>query len=203
MDSTRVDAAAQRTVADLASLLEDMADRIVLIGGVAVNFWRAPRYTHDVDFTAQADPALMARIAERLAGAGYRVTREQAPDAPSGPDFIQFVNDAISPPGIVEFQAAKTDFQTLAISRGRKLSDEQPLPVATPEDLIVLKLIANRPQDIADSIELAQMPDLDWPYIEQWCDAWNVVDRAASLRNAVAAEGKRLADLAAGYDPSP
>ena len=203
MDSTRADAASQQTVSELALLLGDLADRMALIGGVAVNFWRAPRYTHDVDFTAEADPGLMSGISERLVSAGYRVTREQAANSASGPDFVQFVNDSASPPRIVEFQAAKTEFQALVITRGRRLSDDQSLLVATPEDLIVLKLIANRPQDIADSIELAQIAGLDWVYIEHWCGSWAIADRARGLKIAAAAEGRRLGELRAAYDASP
>lgn len=79
-------------------------------------------------------------------------------DAPSGPDFVQFTDAQHTPPRVVEFQAAKTEFQELTIARGKRLSRDQPFAVATPKDLIVLKLIAKRPQDVSDCVELAQAP---------------------------------------------
>jgi hypothetical protein len=39
--------------------------------------------------------------------------------------------------------------------------------VATVEDLLVLKLIANRPLDQRDAILLATDHTIDWPYVEQ------------------------------------
>lgn len=197
MDSTKADESALSLVAALSALLGDVADELVLIGGVAVNFWRQPRYTHDVDFNARADPALMALISERLGDAGYRVTRSQASDAPSGPDFLQFKNTESAAPLIVEFQTAKTDFQELTIARGKRLSADQPFAVATPEDLIVLKLIANRPQDISDCIGLAGLPDLDWDYIDHWCGIWQVEERADGLRVAIDDERRRVEELMA------
>ncbi len=56
--------------------------------------------------------------------------------------------------------------------------------VATAEDLIVLKLIANRPKDQVDLLALAALPGIDWSYIERWADAWNVRDVLGRLRDA-------------------
>jgi hypothetical protein len=83
------------------------------------------------------------------------------------------------------------------ISRARRLTPDQPFGVATPEDLIVLKLIANRSRDIADCTELTQLPDLDWPFIDRWCDVWHA-DRAQGLREAMERERKHIEDLYRG-----
>jgi hypothetical protein len=61
------------------------------------------------------------------------------------------------------------------------------LPVVTPEDLIVYKLIAGRPRDFADAEEIARArrvagTALDWSYVENWCIAWGIEDRLATLR---------------------
>jgi hypothetical protein len=37
----------------------------------------------------------------------------------------------------------------------------------SPEDLVVLKLIAHRPKDLIDLRNLLALPDLDWSYIER------------------------------------
>lgn len=71
----------------------------------------------------------------------------------------------------------------------------QPFPVATPEDLVALKLIANRSHDLLDALHLALRGGLDWPYIERWCDTWQITDRLAHLREQLAAEEQRIRDL--------
>jgi hypothetical protein len=37
----------------------------------------------------------------------------------------------------------------------------------TPEDLIVMKLIAHRPKDRIDLLGLVALPGLDWSYVER------------------------------------
>ena len=51
----------------------------------------------------------------------------------------------------------------------------QAVRIAAPEDVIVLKLIAGRAQDVAD-IEaiLAAKPSLDEAYLEEWVEFWGV-----------------------------
>ncbi len=59
--------------------------------------------------------------------------------------------------------------------------------VATPEDLIVLKLIANRSRDRLDVEELARHRRIDWPYVEEWATTWGVADRLQALRDTLTA----------------
>jgi len=66
---------------------------------------------------------------------------------------------------LLEIQSAQTDFQREVVQRAR---DEQGVKVASPEDLIVLKLIANRSKDEVDLRILTALAALDWPYIEHW-----------------------------------
>ena len=58
------------------------------------------------------------------------------------------------------------------------------IPVATPEDLIVYKLIADRPRDRDDVLAILRTQAragraLDWAYVERWTRFWNVSDRLA------------------------
>jgi hypothetical protein len=56
------------------------------------------------------------------------------------------------------------------------------LRVATPEDIIVLKLIADRYKDAKDLLLLCALPHLSWAYIERWADAFGVRDRVDRYR---------------------
>lgn len=164
--------------ASLQRALERADVEYAVIGAHAVNAWIEPRFTADFDITVQADAAALQRLTDELAKEGYTATA-QGSELPSGPDFVRFSaeDDSIS----LEVQVAKTEFQRQAIARASK-PDE--LRVATVEDLIVMKLIANRPKDRADLAGLITMPEIDWKYVEHWAGEWDVVDRLRAIRAA-------------------
>ena len=164
----------------LAEMLEEAGSEYALIGGHAVNAWLEPRFTADVDVTIEAGVVQMERLTEVLKRAGFAVALEDGADQASGPDFIRFTSadDRI----VLEFQAAKTALQESVIRRAQR--DSRGLRVATPEDLIVLKLIANRSKDRIDLIGLCGLPELDWGYVERWAREWEVFDLLDSIRNS-------------------
>lgn len=178
---------------ELDQLIGPFRDKLALIGGVAYNFWCEPRFTKDVDFNVIADATVFVEIRKALEGAGWESTRYQDEGGSSGPEFVRFVVPGTRK--MVEFQAAKTPFQELIIERAVVLNGDQPFPVATREDVIVLKLIASRPQDRADAVGLASGQGLDWGYMEHWADVWDVSDRLQGLRQMLAEEAERLGDL--------
>ncbi len=47
---------------------------------------------------------------------------------------------------------------------------------------MVLKLIAFRPKDQRDVMELGKVDELDWAYIERWAPIWGVEERLTNLR---------------------
>lgn len=168
------------SITDLLALLDGAGVPYAVIGGHAVNTWLEPRFTAGIDVTVQAGGADMARLKATLATRGYVLTREHGADLPSGPDFVRFS----SPDGItiLEVQAAKTDFQREVIRRTVSAGAAR---VATREDLIVMKLIANRAKDQVDLVGLLVLPEIDWEYVEHWAKEWGVFDRLANLRQAV------------------
>lgn len=149
-----------------------------VIGAHGVNAWLEPRFTADIDVTACVDPPALLRLRRVFADAGYEPTAEYGGHLPSGPDFVRFASaDRLT---IVEIQAAKTALQLEVVRRARSSSDG--IRVATPEDLIVLKLIADRPKDRQDLLGLVALPELDWVYVERWAAEWDVMERLAELR---------------------
>ena len=58
---------------------------------------------------------------------------------------------------------------------------------ATAEDMIIQKLRWARPQDLvdADSMIGVQGDELDWPYIEHWCDLHGTRDRLEKIREDI------------------
>lgn len=145
-----------------------------------MNAWLEPRFTADVDVTAGASASEMARLRRGLEAAGFRVEREHGATLPSGPDFLRFTSADRSL--LLEVQAAKTPFQREVIERA--VASPSGLRVATVEDLLVLKLIADRPKDQGDLDGLARRPGIDWAYVERWANEWGVEARLRALRVA-------------------
>lgn len=120
----------------------------------------------------------MLRLRRIFAEAGYERVVEYGGDPPSGPDFVRFASaDRLT---IVGVQAVKTALQHEVVRRARASSEG--IRIATPEDLIVLKLIADRPKDRQDLLGLLALPDLDWAHVERWAAEWDVAERLAALR---------------------
>lgn len=184
--STEPSERARELLEQLSAIFQAAKLRGVLIGGQAVNFWNEPRFTHDIDFTVAADAEAIKRVVSGMLAAGFTIRREQGKNAPSGHDFVQFVRPETQ--DIVEIQTAKTEFQDLVVNRGATIDATQPFPVATVEDLIVMKLIAGRSVDQHDILGLIRIPDIDWPYVEHWAAVWEVTDRLDALRDLVASE---------------
>lgn len=143
-----------------------------------MNAWLEPRFTADVDLTAASTAQEMQRLRDGLLAAGFQVAREHGAGLPSGPDFVRFA----APGGelLIEVQAAKTPLQREVVRRA--VASGSGLRVATAEDLIVLKLIADRPKDQGDLDGLARLPGIDWVHVERWAAAWGLEDRLRRLR---------------------
>ena len=78
----------------------------------------------------------------------------------------------------------QTDFQQSVMAR-RVMTDVegQRAFVVAAEDLILFKLIADRPRDRIDVADLLFMQrELDWKYIESWAEKLGVLDRWTRAR---------------------
>lgn len=165
-----------KLVDEVARILSGANADYALIGGHAVNVVLEPRFTADIDITIAADPAALARVRSALLAAGFRVEREHGAAQPSGPDFVRFVDDEGT---ILELQTAKTALQRAVIARA---NDHGGVRVATAEDLVVFKAIANRPKDQIDLLGLVRLPNIDWVYVDAQARDWGVEPVIARAR---------------------
>lgn len=183
MDSTDPDAE-RRSVAELLAKASANAGLpVALIGGQAINFWALPRYTEDFDLTVGASSGAIDALVKELAKHGYRIVREEDANAASGPAFLRLENASQLPP--IDLISAKTEYQEIVIARAVGGGPED-LPVATPEDLIVLKLIANRSIDLRDIFTIAQAQPIDWEYVAHWANVWDLAEPLAKLKGEIA-----------------
>ncbi len=168
----------RNSVAALGRLLDDLGIRWVLIGALAANRYRiTTRLTGDVDLLLASTGPGLEHLERELAAQGWSVRRA----APGG-EILRLRHAEL---GAADLIVAATDYEGVAIDRAREetIGGGRAVRVLAPEDVIVLKLIAGRAQDVAD-IEaiLAAKPTLDERHIERWAAFWGVVDLWRRLR---------------------
>ena len=159
-----------------------------VIGAVARNAWAPPRATTDLDFTIAARPDTLVAIESALGTLGYRpVRRQQTEPGDTLPDIV-ILRSEDAEPRQVDLLMAKTPFEGEVIARAERI-DVGPVatPVATPEDLVVYKLLADRPRDREDIRAILRTQSrtarsFDWAHVERWVSFWQISDRLARLR---------------------
>ena len=155
-------------LAAVQRLLARFGDQGMIIGGVAASLLGKPRLTADVDAVILAP---LAELPELIAAA------EQEGLVPRLGDAAEFARRhrvlLLRHPesGInVELSLGMLPFELKAVERSAiHQIDGLALRLPAPEDLIVLKAVAHRPQDLLDIQALIEPnPNLDRARIEQW-----------------------------------
>jgi len=153
------------TLADAASLLK--AERIpyALIGALAVSVRGEPRLTSDVDMIIDTDVERAVALAGALVATRFK---------PLFDDVAEVVQRSFMLPLRHRQTNVKLDlaiglsgFEKQAVARAKRMEvGGTTLPVATTEDLILMKVVAGRPRDEQDlqGLMIAQGERLDWDY---------------------------------------
>lgn len=167
-------------------MLESVGVSWAVMGGCARNAYAEPRATKDVDFVVEADPVRFVRLEAALKRGGFVQGSAVSEPGEPVPDLVLYRDTAGRR---VDILFAHTAFEQSALARRKVLAPfgNTRAQVVSVEDLIVYKLIADRPQDRADIaavVEAQRMrgEPIDWSYVEQWCIAWEVHDRLTARR---------------------
>lgn len=148
----------------------------VVMGGLAVRVHALPRPTNDIDFSVQLDRGRLPDVfqaAERMGLTVPEAYKRGWIDEVAGLPIVKlryFLGDGL---GVdVDIFLAESDFQNSLISRRQTLEiDGLQCWVVSPEDLILLKLIANRPRDLIDVQDiLFTQGALDVGYLRRWAN---------------------------------
>ena len=164
---------------DLVRLFDHLGIPYAVMGGIAVRVYGIPRPTHDIDFTAsipRPDLPAFYRAVEQL---GYTVPEQYA----SG-----WVNRVAEMPVVkvrlylegngvdVDLFLAESAFQEELLARRREEAiDDLKVWLVSPEDLILLKLLAHRPRDLSDAADILFVQgQLDLPHMRRWAEQLGV-----------------------------
>ena len=136
------------------------------IGGLAVQHWGEPRLTADVDLCAVTDPAETDALVQNLLKAF--AARADAADTARRVHLLPLRSST----GVtIEIALGFTGFEKIAAKRAKRIevAPGKSIPICSAEDLIVYKVVANRPRDVEDveMVILRQQDRLDQRYIRR------------------------------------
>ncbi len=173
---------------DFISLFDRLDVQYVLMGGFAVRVYGIPRPTYDVDFTVAVARKRLPELYRAIAELGYCVPEpyesgwvDQVAGMPVVKARLFFEGSTID----IDIFLAESAFQDQLLARRRRQPvDEMHVWLVSPEDLILLKLIASRPRDLVDIDDvLFVQGSLDEEYLRHWAERLDVL---AELEEALA-----------------
>jgi hypothetical protein len=152
----------------LQNLLDSWNWRFCVIGGIALLRWGDARFTRDVDLSLLTGFGREDEFISPLLAAGYRGRVADAA-AFARRNRVLLIT---APNGVpVDIALAALPFEAQAIQRATlfEFAPGCSLKTCSAEDLIILKLFAFRPQDLADveSVAVRGGMSLDWAYVRE------------------------------------
>lgn len=159
-------------------LLEDVYKKVVnflnkekyeyiVIGGIAVGTLGEPRVTGDVDVDIMLDKDKLPEFLHKAKKVGFKFDEEKCKKRAEATGTLQINYGDFH----IDFIIASIELEKDAFKRKRiiRLYNTKAF-FPTPEDLILLKIIPGRPQDLvdADKIVARYKKNLDAKYLKAW-----------------------------------
>jgi hypothetical protein len=133
----------------LARVLPEWTDRWYLFGAQAVSVWGLPRLSADVDVTARLKSEDPAGFVAAMQRAGFDLRVSGLTDFVRRTRVVPFVHRATQIPVDVVLAGPGLEDEFLERARPMDLGGVT-VPVISPEDLLITKVLAGRPKDLED-----------------------------------------------------
>jgi hypothetical protein len=189
-----VDSTVPTVLAAAAPVLRRCGNRWYVFGAQAVAIWGRPRMSADLDITAAIlsshDEFVMA-----MQGAGFDLRVDDWRSFLDRTRVLPFVHRATGMPLDIVVAGPGLEDEFLDRATTVKIADLS-VPVISPEDLVVTKMLAGRTKDLEDirTILDQQLPDLDLSRIRSLID---LLQQALS-RSDLSPEFESLLEAAQG-----
>jgi hypothetical protein len=156
-------------LAALDRVFEAAGVRWYLFGAQAVIVWGRPRLTADVDVTVALAPAEVERILPPLEAASFDPRPEHPSDFVLKTRILPLIHQPTGIPVDLVFAGPGLEMEFLENAREIDISGLE-IPVISPEDLVIAKVLAGRPKDMedAESVVAEQADALDLGRIRHW-----------------------------------
>ena len=154
-----------------------------IMGGIAVRMYGIPRATFDVDITLSITRSKLNSFFDMAESRGFTILdayRRGWVDRVGEMPLVK-LRYYLQDQGLdVDVFLVETKFQGSVIQRRKleRMEGDASAWFVSPEDLILMKLIANRPRDQGDVQDIFFMQgELDMNYLKQWSDWLEVRSR--------------------------
>ncbi|MBX3191886.1 MAG: hypothetical protein KF819_33150 [Labilithrix sp.] len=188
-------------LADLARTLNRVGVRWFLFGAQAAILYGSTRVTEDIDVTVELGRITPRALVEALARGGFTLRVRDTDGFIARTRVMPVVHRATRMPVDVVFAGPGLEERFMDRRRNEKRGRIE-LPVATPEDIVVMKILAGRPHDLddvravvrglGDALDVAYLTET----VAQLEDALGQSDLMPLLKNV-------LADLRRGRRAKP
>lgn len=162
----------------LVSFLNKEKFEYIIIGGIAAGTLGEPRVTGDIDVDILLDKDNICEFLDKAIKSGFKVDKQRCIERARLTSVFQINYGEFH----IDFIIASIDLEREAFKR------KKPIKLfglkayfPTPEDLILLKIIPPRPQDLIDAQNLIirHKGKLDIKYLETWArklsdEAWDM-----------------------------
>jgi len=175
-------------VKTIAGRLDSAGIPYMLTGSMAMALYARPRMTRDVDVVIECGPKDSEKIV-RLFESDCYIDAESVRDAIATRSMFNIIHNEwiIKADFIVR---KDQEYRRVEFDRRRRFEiSGTPISVAAPEDLLLSKLLWAKDsgselqrEDARAMIE--SIPDLDWPYLEQWAACLGISDLLAEVRTS-------------------
>lgn len=161
-----------QSLVTIDSLAGSLSAHWMVIGGVSVASWGSPRATADIDVALSVSLDRAEEVDQRLTQHGWAKTGGPEQIKDTGIHLVRYAKDLGQGRILgLDIFFSMNDWQRAALGRRRRiLFRDRPLWTASPEDLILYKLVADRgiDRDDVDNILSRRMVELDRPYVDAW-----------------------------------
>ncbi len=172
----------EETLFQTVDLLDDLQLPYAVMGGLAIRVYSIPRATQDVDITVAIRPERLESLRDGLFGCGFTIPPVYDSgwlDRVAGMPLFKVERHLDGHAVDVDIFVVESDFQKSIVDRrGPAPVGNRTVQLASQEDLILLKLIADRPRDRIDVQDLLfVLGELDDIYITQWADRLGAAEK--------------------------
>jgi hypothetical protein len=153
------------TLADAVGFLNAQSVPYALIGGLATSLRGRPRATVDVDLVIVVEMDRVVALIAALDQTNFRALFDDAAEVAQQALLLPLRHKITKVK--VDLAIGLSGFERQAVARAEQLEmGGELVSVATAEDLVLMKVLAGRPQDEQDLVGLviAQQSNIDWEY---------------------------------------
>ncbi len=158
----------EKIICSISVELERQNIPYMLIGGQAVLLYGEPRLTRDIDITLGVDVDKLQNIISIVGNLALKILPENTENFVRETMVLPVIHEAT---GIrIDFIFSLSPYERQAIAKAKKVRMlDRDVCFASPEDVIIHKIVAGRPRDMEDIRGiLLKVPDIDITYVRQW-----------------------------------